>query len=281
MIKEEKPSLVEVKHDKDGSPKVVSDDIGYDDISDDELDDLIGGAEDDREEKSVDKTAVVDILDIKWESLMQQERSSKAQSSSGSALTRFKAYNIFSSVGVSAAFAGSSLVQKIKQFCQQQMTDDIAVLSESATVDSKAAENMPLVKSEPNLKTEPTLKTEPSEMNVMDSTAADAATTVPELKPFEFLDPVADFHASLMKKLNERVTLVTNIGQYRRALCARRDLAMRRALCKVDKDDVVIYPAQSVDHDLYKLSQQLFHQDRDRRPSIIPVSAAVPTAIQG
>jgi len=32
---------------------------------------------------------------------------------------------------------------------------------------------------------------------------------------------------------------------------------------------VVIYPAQAVDQDLYKLSVQLFRQDRDRRPSAV------------
>jgi len=29
----------------------------------------------------------------------------------------------------------------------------------------------------------------------------------------------------------------------------------------------VIYPAQVIDQDMYKLSVQLFRQDRDRRPS--------------
>jgi len=39
---------------------------------------------------------------------------------------------------------------------------------------------------------------------------------------------------------------------------------------------VVIYPAQAVDHDLYKLSVQLFRQDRDRRPS----TASAPPLLQ-
>lgn len=54
-------------------------------------------------------------------------------------------------------------------------------------------------------------------------------------KKFDFVDGVASFHATAVKKLAERRKLVTNVGCHRRALCARRDLAVRRALCKVDK----------------------------------------------
>ena len=59
--------------------------------------------------------------------------------------------------------------------------------------------------------------------------SATSATT------FEFVDGVAAFHATAVKKSAERKTLVANIGPHRRALCARRDLAVRRTLCKVDK----------------------------------------------
>jgi hypothetical protein len=52
---------------------------------------------------------------------------------------------------------------------------------------------------------------------------------------FELLSPVAEFHSTAVKRNKERQELVFNIGPYRRALCARRDLAMRRALCKFDK----------------------------------------------
>lgn len=52
---------------------------------------------------------------------------------------------------------------------------------------------------------------------------------------FELLDDIADFHAGLQLKSTERIGIVTSVGPYRRALCARRDLAIRRGLCKVDK----------------------------------------------
>lgn len=52
---------------------------------------------------------------------------------------------------------------------------------------------------------------------------------------FQFLNDVAMFHSSGLQKLKERRALMSNIGPFRRALCARRDLEMRRHLCRVDK----------------------------------------------
>lgn len=52
---------------------------------------------------------------------------------------------------------------------------------------------------------------------------------------FQFLNDVAMFHSSGLQKLKERRALMSNIGPFRRALCARRDLEMRRQLCRVDK----------------------------------------------
>lgn len=60
------------------------------------------------------------------------------------------------------------------------------------------------------------------------------AAVIPPVK-FEFLDEIANFHVSASRKAKERKLLVSNIGPNRRALCARRDLAIRRALCKVNK----------------------------------------------
>lgn len=65
----------------------------------------------------------------------------------------------------------------------------------------------------------------------------DSKPTV-ESKPlpkFELLHDVAAFHALAVIKNRERANLVRNIGPFRRALCARRDLMMRRQLCKAGK----------------------------------------------
>jgi hypothetical protein len=88
------------------------------------------------------------------------------------------------------------------------------------------------------------IKTEPLEADEVslatsgavksDNLPVKTESTTPS-KKFELLSPVAEFHASIVKRMKERADLVSNIGPYRRALCARRDLAVRRALCKVDK----------------------------------------------
>lgn len=79
---------------------------------------------------------------------------------------------------------------------------------------------------------------------------------------FKFKSDIAVFHASITSKMKERRNLLRNIGPFRRALCARRDLEIRRQLCKVDKrmDNVHSYPVQVIDNEMYKLSVQLFKQ---------------------
>jgi len=66
--------------------------------------------------------AVVDILDIKWESLVSANKPRPVLPVS--ALRRFTTHRILRDVGVSAAFAGDALVQKLKSVCQQQMDNE-------------------------------------------------------------------------------------------------------------------------------------------------------------
>lgn len=67
-------------------------------------------------------TGVVDILDIKWESLMQNSHEKPAVSSS--ILNRFRASAIFRRIGVSRSFAGDDLVEQVKTICQKQLEDE-------------------------------------------------------------------------------------------------------------------------------------------------------------
>jgi len=73
---------------------------------------------------------VVDILDIKWESLFSADKPRPVLP--GSALRRFATHRILHDIGVSAAFAGDGLVQKLKSVCQQQMDDDASSLAAAA-----------------------------------------------------------------------------------------------------------------------------------------------------
>jgi len=104
-----------------------------------------------------------------------------------------------------------------------------------ASGDSKEVKTVAVKSEFPSVKSEPTLSpTLPPDTDDNETLPVVSCAPVTADK-FEFLDSVAAFHATAVKKSQDRQTLVTNIGPYRRALCARRDLAVRRALCKVDK----------------------------------------------
>ena len=105
----------------------------------------------------------------------------------------------------------------------------------------EAAEENKEVKSEvlepevTSMKLEPTPHTDSNDRETLSVVNKKPSSAPVRAEKFEFLDGVAAFHATAVKKARERQTLVANIGPHRRALCARRDLAVRRALCKVDK----------------------------------------------
>ncbi|KAK6196121.1 hypothetical protein SNE40_001407 [Patella caerulea] len=82
---------------------------------------------------------------------------------------------------------------------------------------------------------------------------------------FKFEHDIAAFHSSAVKKIKDRANLIKNVGPFRRALCARRDLEIRRQLCKVDKclDQAPVFNPAVVDTQLHKLSIQYFKQARD------------------
>ena len=87
--------------------------------------------------------------------------------------------------------------------------------------------------------TEPTTETDKEKDGEKVSESAEQAEEKKEKKEqFEFKHDIAMFHSSALNKLKERRNLLSDIGPFRRALCARKDLEIRRQLCKVDK---VIY----------------------------------------
>lgn len=53
-----------------------------------------------------------------------------------------------------------------------------------------------------------------------------------EEKKFVMEHPIAAFHVAISQTKKERVNVFNQVGPYRRALCARRDLQIRNLLCK-------------------------------------------------
>ena len=82
--------------------------------------------------------AVVDILDIKWESLVSADKPRLMPP--GSALHRFATHRILHDIGVSAAFAGDALLQKLKSVCQQQMDSEASSLAAAPAPGNSPAE---------------------------------------------------------------------------------------------------------------------------------------------
>lgn len=71
---------------------------------------------------------VVDILDIKWESLIQNNIEKPAVPRA--VMNRFSATAIFRRIGVSRAFAGDDLWSQVKNFCQKQLDMESAMKTE-------------------------------------------------------------------------------------------------------------------------------------------------------
>lgn len=74
---------------------------------------------------------------------------------------------------------------------------------------------------------------------------------------FKLEDLTAGFHVAAVAARRQQSLVLQSCGRYCRALSARRDLMLRRALCKVYEPSST-GPAATVDPELYKRSLQLF-----------------------
>lgn len=83
----------------------------------------------------------------------------------------------------------------------------------------------------------------------------------PEFKLFA--DTPAE-HIMKKARAQARSSLIGSFGIFRRALTARKDLDIRRQLCKIDRnyDQSAIYPSGLVDPDLFRMSLQLLRQKK-------------------
>ncbi|XP_022095069.1 zinc finger CCCH domain-containing protein 13-like isoform X2 [Acanthaster planci] len=74
-----------------------------------------------------------------------------------------------------------------------------------------------------------------------------------------FENQLGAFNASAQRKLRQRKQLLTDIGPCRRALCARRDVMIRKQLGKVDKPEPdQVFSTSLLDAELFKINVQLF-----------------------
>lgn len=202
------------------------DDDEYEEISSDE------GDFDTEEDKQAQN--IVSILDIDWASLGKEPA---PKQTTGSLLKRFHPASIFHQIGISRSLAGDTLFDKVKAICE-------GGAQESTAQKAKDTEGQNGIR-------ESTEK--PAERGHAPKTATSLHSDVPIL------------HMASVRQKRERGNLLRNLGPFRRALCARRDLEIRRQLCKVDKvyEQPAVFPTHVMDADLCKLSIQLFRQGRD------------------
>ncbi|XP_059169962.1 uncharacterized protein LOC131951636 isoform X2 [Physella acuta] len=102
-----------------------------------------------------------------------------------------------------------------------------------------------------------------------------APVLTPATKPvFKLYGDTSAYHKHNKAKTLERSGLLANFGMFRRALTARKDLEIRRQLCKIDPkyDQSAIYPSGVLDHENFRLCMQLF---KLKRPSVIGAKQAV------
>ncbi|XP_052217681.1 zinc finger CCCH domain-containing protein 13-like isoform X2 [Dreissena polymorpha] len=202
------------------------------------------------------KMAAVDALEIDWSSLIRDER---PKPQTGSALNRFKPGAIFSKIGLSRQYAGNQLFSQVLEVCQKhELTESQSDLNDSQT---EAKPN------KADIKQEETTLSEDSKAEASQSPSKQNNTGSRSSK-FNFLSDVAMFHASGLQKLKERMSLMSNIGPFRRALCARKDLEMRRQLCRADKvlDSSHLYASQDMDLELFRQSVHMLRNAQDPSP---------------
>lgn len=178
---------------------------GYEPISDDELDEILAGDAEKREDQQDEEKMPdpLDVIDVDWSGLMPKHP--KEPREPGAALLKFTPGAVMLRVGISKKLAGSELFTKVKETCQR-------LLEKPKDADSLFEHEL-------------------GALNM----------------------------AALLRK-EERASLLSNLGPCCKALCFRRDSAIRKQLVKNEKGTVkqAYTNAPVVDNELLRLSLRLF-----------------------
>lgn len=178
---------------------------GYEPISDDELDEILAGDAEKREDQQDEEKMPdpLDVIDVDWSGLMPKHP--KEPREPGAALLKFTPGAVMLRVGISKKLAGPELFTKVKETCQR-------LLEKPKDADSLFEHEL-------------------GALNM----------------------------AALLRK-EERANLLSNLGPCCKALCFRRDSAIRKQLVKNEKGTVkqAYTNAPMVDNELLRLSLRLF-----------------------
>lgn len=200
-------------------------DLDFEEISEDELD----------EEARV--KGLGDALGVDWASLVAESRPRNKPVSS--AKRRWESHNVLVNLGVSVELAGEDVVKDIlrehteAKLKEEQENKDTGLKTEEIGVTNGDKEDC-------GEKSKETVKKETCDV------------TIPH--------PLAAIQVAIRENQQIRKSLFASAGPYRRALCARRDLAIRRHLCHLPIDDTYVEPPKRHDPELMKQALQLFER---------------------
>ncbi|KAF5307869.1 hypothetical protein FQR65_LT18305 [Abscondita terminalis] len=177
-------------------------------------------SEDELEEENRVK-GLGDALGVDWASLVAESRPRTKPICS--AKRRWESHNILVNIGISVEMAGEELVTNILEMHVREKSKE-----ENEEKYKKEDQEEMKVKQEP--------------LDVVIS------------------HPIAAIQVAIREKEAVRKSLFASAGPYRRALSARRDLAIRRHLCDLPINDTYVEPPRRHDPELHKLALQIFER---------------------
>lgn len=185
-------------------------------------------SEDELDEESRVK-GLGDALGVDWASLVAESRPRAKPVSS--AKRRWESHNVLVNLGISVDMAGEAVVKDIlREHAEAQLKEE---------QEEVKCEEIAITNGEKDEQKE-TVKKEIGEITIS--------------------HPVAAIQVSIRESQQIRKSLFASAGPYRRALCARRDLAIRRHLSHLPVDDAYVEPPKRHDPELLKQALQLFER---------------------
>lgn len=197
-------------------------DLDFEEISDGEL------------EEEARNRGLGDALGVDWASLIEESKEiarEKSKSVESSARQRWQPHRILLDTGISFKMAGESFAKRILQDAHAKL---IAEIEEEQRIRSIATNGIVKIES---------MDTEDDSLSNDTNQAAtikreddskhhvDVKEDIKELFKLE-LHPLACVQVGTRLEANRRQQLVFNaVGPFSRALCAKRDIGMRRQLC--------------------------------------------------
>ncbi|GFN78662.1 Zinc finger ccch domain-containing protein 13 [Plakobranchus ocellatus] len=150
-----------------------------------------------------------------------------------------------------------SIASSTKNLDIKEETENLESSDNTLTVSSKNASPKPITPESEHPQFEPVAKVEP--VTARKLLMPDKKVKKPEFKLYG--DAPSD-HILQKARAQKRAALLGNFGLFRRALTARKDLSIRRQLCKIDSnyDQSAIYPSGLADPDMFRASLQLLKQ---------------------